>query len=197
MLLAIVLLSGCRPSARFYGPRGAPPAEALARVNARFAGIDDIHAELAERRVLGRAVLLNFWATWCGPCIEELPDLVDASRDFTGAGLEVIGVALDAWVIGTDSETDTRVRSALAHAGAEYLNIIYRGDQGPLRSAFALPGPIPYSILYDRNGGVVTRWNSQVEIDDLRREFDRLPGLDGRDGGGGGAHTDSDRQGAG
>ena len=170
--IATMIFSGCLPVAdRPEGSAAAIPEEAT---TVAFAGIDEIHAELAARRRAGRPVLLNFWATWCGPCVEELPELATVSRDFAGGGLDVIGVSLDAWVIGTESETDARVRLTLARNGVDYPNLVYRGDQGPLLQAFSLPGPIPFSILYDGDGRTVKTWREQVGIAELRREVARL-----------------------
>src|SRR3546814_8084940 len=43
----------------------------------------------------GRWVLINFWASWCAPCIDELPNLVRAQDEYSGLGLQIIGPALD------------------------------------------------------------------------------------------------------
>jgi len=69
---------------------GAPGAVAPALA---LPGLDGQSASLAELR--GQVVLLNFWATWCEPCRDELPALEALHRDLGGAGLRVVGVALD------------------------------------------------------------------------------------------------------
>ena len=43
----------------------------------------------------GKAVLLNFWATWCGPCKIEMPWLVDLQKQYGAQGLQIVGVAMD------------------------------------------------------------------------------------------------------
>ncbi len=43
----------------------------------------------------GKVILLNFWATWCGPCQVEIPDLIRWQRDYAGKGLQVVSVGLD------------------------------------------------------------------------------------------------------
>ena len=54
--------------------------------------------------------------------------------------------------------------------GVGYANLIYRGEQNPLLSGFKMPGPIPYSILYDAHGRIAATWTGPVAIDELREK---------------------------
>jgi thiol-disulfide isomerase/thioredoxin len=136
--------------------------------------LSEIQTELEARRNAGRPVLLNFWATWCGPCIEELPDLSVLSREFGDDGPELIGLSLDTWVFSSEAEAEERVRAALKRAGVSYVNLIHRGEQDPLLESFDLPGPLPYSVLYDGEGREVTSWNGKVVLEQLRRAASKL-----------------------
>jgi len=51
--------------------------------------------EISNKTLRGEVVLLNFWATWCGPCREEMPDLRKLQRRFKDDGLQVVGIAVD------------------------------------------------------------------------------------------------------
>ena len=192
---ALLMLAGCGPAG---GDSGVPPASGagaeMVVAPLRFAGIETILAGLAARSRQRQPTLLNFWATWCEPCVDELPVLAAVAREHEGRGLEVVGISLDAWIIGSDSEAEERVRATLARLGVGYPNIIYRGVQGPLLEAFDLPGPIPHSILFDADGRVVRSWNGPLVIRELRQEIERLVRSEGRHGAGGGAAPAAARQ---
>ena len=169
VLATASILAGC--SERGGGPAagGTAPAPEAAPAAVSFANVDGIHSDLKMRQRAGRAVVLNFWATWCVPCVDELPDLAKLSREFAASGPDFVGVSLDGWVTGDGAETEEKVKAFLARTGVSYTNFIYRGDQDPLLSGFDLPGAIPYSALYDRDGRKVTSWEGMIDPADLRR----------------------------
>jgi peroxiredoxin len=69
-------------------------------------------------RVVGaKAVLLNFWATWCPPCREEMPTMEQAYRDYRAKGLEVLAVSVDA---GDEKSVAPRVRRFMAELGLTF-----------------------------------------------------------------------------
>jgi peroxiredoxin len=71
--------------------RQAPDATALLALS-----LPDTHGTaqpLSQWR--GKVLVVNFWATWCGPCREEMPDLVRAQRELGASGLQVVGIAID------------------------------------------------------------------------------------------------------
>ena len=177
LALVAASVSGCgrgAPSATASAGEGATPSEApgtAAEAEVHYADLAGIREALAARR--GGPVFLNFWATWCAPCIEELPDLGRLARDYD-SGPRFIGVSLDAWVTGSGRETEDRVRQALQRAGIAYDNLIYNGDQDMLLEGFDLPGSIPYSILFDGQGRAVATWDGQVEMPTVRKEIDGL-----------------------
>jgi thiol-disulfide isomerase/thioredoxin len=173
LLATATLLQGCGRAAPGNGAgraaqgAGAQGAAAPAAVTVEFADLDRVRAALAALK--GRPVFLNFWATWCGPCMEELPDLAALAREAGGSNAAFLGISLDTWVTGEGPETGDKVRKALAAAGVSYPNLVYTGDQDPLLEGFRLPGSIPYSILYDSEGRDVKRFDEQVEIEAVRR----------------------------
>jgi thiol-disulfide isomerase/thioredoxin len=181
LIATAVLLQACGRaapgSAAGAAPGGAPAAGAasdgaapVAAAPVSFGDMDQARAALAALK--GKPVFLNFWATWCAPCMEELPDLAALAREVGGTNVAFLGISLDSWVTGEGAETGDKVRKALAAAGVTYPNLVYTGDQDPLLEGFKIPGSIPYSILYDSEGRDVMRFEEQIEIEAVRRAIE-------------------------
>ena len=176
LLATAILLQGCGGAApgkeagmavQGAAAQDAAPVAAAPVAPVSFGDMDRVRAALAALK--GRPVFLNFWATWCVPCMEELPDLAALAREVGGTNVAFLGISLDPWVTGEGAETGDKVRKALAAAGISYPNLVYTGDQDPLLEGFRLPGSIPYSILYDSEGRDVARFDEQIEIEAVRR----------------------------
>ncbi len=102
-------------------------------------------SEIARNRV----VLLNFWATWCGPCRREIPDLIELHRELPPEKFLLIGVSLD-----QGANAQEKVRSFLESRGVPYLNVL--GDVR-LADAYGNIMAIPTTFIIDTEGKIVER----------------------------------------
>jgi thiol-disulfide isomerase/thioredoxin len=97
--------------------------------------------KLSDQR--GKVVLVNFWATWCGPCREEIPDLGRIARRFRGTDFELVGIAMD--------ESGRKVvKDFVERSGIEYKVLL------PSREEIGASGvdSLPTTYLVDRKGRV-------------------------------------------
>jgi thiol-disulfide isomerase/thioredoxin len=102
----------------------------------------------------GRILLVNFWATWCLPCREEMPQLVAAARSFSSKELAVVLVATDT------PKTAREVPKFLADVKAPFVCWqVKKGDPQPFIDAVdrSWDGTLPYTLVYDRQGEVAVR----------------------------------------
>ncbi len=105
----------------------------------------------------GDVVLLNLWATWCGPCEWEMPGIESLHRDFAPAGLKVVAVAVD------DPPFTQRVRDFIARKGLTF-EVLHEGS-GKIENDYEARG-IPATYLIGRDGLIRKRvagasdWNS-------------------------------------
>jgi thiol-disulfide isomerase/thioredoxin len=102
----------------------------------------------------GRVVLVNFWATWCDPCREEMPALVAAAKEFSSKDLAVALVSTDTLKKAPD------VRKFLA---SQKIPFVCWQSKSPDPQRFidavdrAWSGAVPYTLVYDRAGNLVAR----------------------------------------
>lgn len=95
----------------------------------------------------GKAVLVNFWATWCPPCIEEIPSLIKTYDEFKGRGLVILGITIDA-------NGKKIIPNFVKEHNINYP-VILDVDQRFSRS-FSVFG-VPENILIDKTGKIVAR----------------------------------------
>ncbi|HMD58787.1 MAG TPA: TlpA disulfide reductase family protein [Steroidobacteraceae bacterium] len=104
-----------------------------------------IHA-LAQYTSGGHPTIINFWATWCAPCLREIPLLNQLQQSYSGDKLQVVGIAVDF----RDS-----VREYLKHTQINYVLLI--GEQDGLEAAakFGMDLVLPFSVFADGQGRIV------------------------------------------
>jgi thiol-disulfide isomerase/thioredoxin len=109
----------------------------------------------------GRPLLINFWATWCVPCIRELPALQRFQREHKGQGWQVVALAVDQPVPVLEFVARFKLELTVALAGIEGLE--WQRAMG--NSA----GGLPFSLVLDAAGRVRQRKLGETTWDDLTR----------------------------
>jgi thiol-disulfide isomerase/thioredoxin len=150
---------------RWWQARG-PQAEAVElRPDLQFFDLDGTPHRLSEWN--GKLLLLNFWATWCAPCIAEIPLLVDAQRKYGARGLQVVGIAMDETQPVRDFATRMKMNYPIMIGGPEITDAMDRlGDE---------LGALPFSVLIAPDGRIVARTSGALQRDDITGWVKQLP----------------------
>jgi len=121
----------------------------------------DINKQINKHKG-SEAVLINFWATYCAPCIEEFPMIVDLSNKYKEKGLQVYFVSAD-WL---DREKD--VMEFLIGKGVKGLSYIKEeGNDNNFINEISREwsGALPFTIVYDKNGNLSDYWEMKKNKD--------------------------------
>ncbi len=115
--------------------------------------------ELAGLR--GQPLVLNFWATWCPPCVREMPALDRFAREFGPAGWRVVGLAADNMQPVRDFLALTPVAYPIGLTGFAGIELS--------RQLGNLSGGLPFTVLFGRNGDIVQRKIGETSFDQLEQ----------------------------
>ena len=115
---------------------------------------------VALKALAGKPLLLNFWATWCPPCVEELPMLNAFYREHAAKGWQVLGLAID---------QPSAVRKFLERIPLAFpVGLAGMGGTELGRSLGNLTGGLPFTVVLGGNGKVLHRKMGQVTAQDLQ-----------------------------
>jgi len=114
----------------------------------------------------GRVLILNFWATWCPPCLEEMKELNQIYEKYGDTGLEVVGIALD-------KDSLDLVSPFVKENEIKYT--ILKGDQETLSRLKNFKG-VPTTLVFDQKGEIRKKFDGSLEFEELEETLQLLPG---------------------
>ena len=138
-----------------------PPEKRVVMPGFEWASVEGPSWSLAEHR--GKIVVVNFWATWCGPCRQEIPDLVRVYEQYSGRGVIFAGVSLD-------SKPSEVVPSFARRYRIPYPTLV-PAPESAIANAIQT---IPTSFLIDRQGRIARTWAGILQEPELTKNIEEL-----------------------
>jgi thiol-disulfide isomerase/thioredoxin len=165
-IVAAMLFAGVR-AARKNRADGAPGGQLMGRVAPDFElpSLDGKNIKLSDLR--GKAVLLNFWATYCGPCKIEMPWFVELQKEYGPQGFQIVGVAMD------DASTEEIAKFAKA-MNVNYPILLGKESVG---ESYGGVNVLPTTFFLDRDGKLIARefglQSRSVFVDHIKKSMSR------------------------
>jgi thiol-disulfide isomerase/thioredoxin len=150
LLLCLALLSGSAFAKRVPDPT--------------FKTLDGQSHKLSTLR--GQIVVVNFWATWCGPCQEELPRLSQIAASYSGKPVSFVFISID------EPKNRSKIPSALTKLHLDFTSWI--GADTDTLDSFGLGNIVPGTLILDETGAPVARIMGEAREDDVRKPVDWL-----------------------
>ncbi len=146
-LALAALAAGIWLAQAHYAPK--PPAASAVSELWQLGFPDSQGQEQPLSQWRGQVVVLNFWASWCAPCREEIPDFIALRTQYHPKGVEFVGIAID---------NSANVTQFLQRMSVNYPILIGEGAAHTLARQLGNPsGALPYTIVLDRDGRVALR----------------------------------------
>lgn len=117
----------------------------------------------------GQVVLVDFWATWCKPCVKMMPRLQQLHTALADSGFAVVGVSVD-----EDDDRAEKIAKFTAKHGIRYP-VWLDSAETPAWSLYRVKA-VPAMFLIDRDGQIVAQWTGEVDGDVVAREVARVVG---------------------
>lgn len=161
--LFLLSVAACRADIPAETPEAASaPAPATA---ARPDLIDPQQLAAKIENGLGRVTVINFWATWCPPCIEEMPEFTRLYRDYRDKNVELVSVTVDS----TETLDSGELERFIAAQGMPFpVHVLSPGDPDSVAQAvgFEFTG-LPMTFVFGPDGKLARSWQGPVTYDKL------------------------------
>jgi thiol-disulfide isomerase/thioredoxin len=161
-LLLVCVVAGAAGFGTYAWWHQRTPGETELRPDLEFRDLDGQAHKLSEWD--GKLLLLNFWATWCTPCLKEIPLLIETQREHGPHGLQIVGIAMD------DAEM---VRAFAKRLQMNYPIMVGQADIADAMDALGDQlGAFPFSVLIARDGRILDRRSGDLSREEIREWLD-------------------------
>ena len=144
----------------------APRAETAKPVKLVLKDVRGTKSSLSDLR--GKVVVLNFWATWCGPCTTEMPMLVKTANSYEGKNVVFVSASVDA------PDTQSKVPGYVHEFAMHYP--IWEGATDQDMARLKMGGSVPSTAFIDTDGVVKMRILGQMRLGEIEQRIDWLLG---------------------
>ncbi len=130
--------------------------------NLKFSFKDTEGKKVSLSQFKGKVIILDFWATWCVPCKEEIPGFIELQKKYGDRGLQIVGVSVD--------DTMNQAKKYATEMKMNYPILLAEGKEDILKAYDPIKG-IPVSIVIDREGRIATRHEGIAKMDVFEKEI--------------------------